>query len=435
MSIAWGIMALALAGADPQDGPAKGSLTVRLIRTGGDLPVVGRVASNTAVVRAEPEQVSYEVRVVDTPALAWREAFYRHCTRVGREGRSTVWTVDEATVARMLKGQQGAPKANVIQAPKVTAFAGAEATIDTRHPRAFVVDVDRVAEGPVDHAPALMYRPSVEEVREGLAVTVSGKRTAAGVRAHVKLDSTWVGHVIQARTRETIENTAYGKTSVEAGMQLPQVVEAKVEGDYEIQDGRQLLVSLGTATTVDGKNESVVMERLLLIAARPILTEAEEHRVGRSSADAKVRPASADVPAAEPFILHKAYAEVMAAAEGLPAPKPQKMPPLPSRSLLQPVGPDGKVVEVPPLPDEMVAEAEAMEASSGPQASPQARPTRSAPRVDVAAMRAESTAAGRPIALDGRELASGRTQVVRIPIGGSLAIEVQARLVPAVQPE
>lgn len=428
MSIAWGIMALAMAGSEPADAPA---FTIRLVRPGGNLPVVGRLASNAGIIRPEPEQISYEVRVVDTPAAEWREAFYRHCKRVGREGRSTVWTVEEKTAAAMVDRQLGSVATSVVQAPKVTAFAGASATIDTRHPRAFVVDVDRVADGPVDHAPSLAYHPSVDEIREGTTVSIDGRRTAAGVRAHVKLDSTWVGHVARAKTTETIQNKEYGKTSVTAGFELPQVVEAKVEGDYEIPRDQMLLVSLGTATTVDARNHPVVMERLMMIAARPIVTEAEEARLGRGPVDHRVRTAKAEVSVPGPSPVLKDDLDVLTSVNATP--KPKKMPPLPSRSLLKAVGPDGKVVDLPPLPDDLIAEAGA---TSGPQASPQARTPRSPmiPRFDpkLAPARLESAPSAQ---LDSHELASGRTQVIRIPLGGMLAIELKARLVPAERPD
>ncbi len=440
MSIAWGIMALALAGSEPPEGPAKGGrhFRIRIVRPGGNLPVVGRLASNAGIIRPEPEQISYEVRVVDTPAAEWREAFYRHCKRVGREGRSTVWTVEEKTAAAMLDRQLGLRVAtSVVQAPEgQPAFAGASATIDTRHARAFVVDVDRVADGPVDHAPRLASPPSVDEIREGTTVSINGRTTAAGVRAHVKLDSTWVGHVAQAKTTETIQNKEYGKTSVTAGVELPQVVEAKVEGDYEIPRDQMLLVSLGTATTVDARNQPVVMERLMMIAARPIVTEAEEARLGRHPVDGRVRPAKAEAAAPTQDAFVKAHLDLLAAFEK--ATERKKMPPLPSRSLLMPIGPDGKVVDLPPLPDDLVAEAGATESTSGPQASPQARMVRPLMRVDakVAPARLEPAPAGvSTLRLDGRELASGRSQILRIPLGGVLVIELRARLVPAEQPE
>ena len=126
----------------------------------------------------------------------------------------------------------------------------------------------------------------------------------------------------------------------------------------------------------------------------------------------------------------------MAAADDTTPPK--RMPPLPSRTPMEPIGPDGKVVELPPLPDDLVAEAEALESSSGPQPSPQTRTPRMLPRIDpkVAPARLEPAPSGlSTLRLNPRELASGRSQVVRIPLGGSLAIELKARLVPAEAPE
>ena len=187
----------------------------------------------------------------------------------------------------------------MVLAPTVTAFAGASATIDTRQTRKFFVDVDRVADGPVDHAPALAYRPVVEEIREGLMVSRGRCREADRRRgpgppeARQHLDRP---RRPGPRRSETVENAGYGKASLEAAMQLPQVVEAKVDGDYEIPAGRQILVSLGTATTADSMGSpGVVMERLLLIrGSRPILTEAAEVRVGRARADDRVKAASVE---------------------------------------------------------------------------------------------------------------------------------------------
>ncbi|HEY2155675.1 MAG TPA: hypothetical protein VGH33_08595 [Isosphaeraceae bacterium] len=457
-SIAWGILAWALVGADKPEPPAaKATYSIRIVRAGGDVPAAGRFMSNVGIGQksVEPEQIGYEVQVVTTPAAEWRETFYRHCKRVGREGRSTVWTIDEKTAAEMMTRMSGAHATNVLMAPKVTSFAGVPATVNARHIRTFVVDMDRLADGPADHAGKIAFQPSAEQVAEGVTVSLNGKRTADGVRAHVMVESTWVGHVAKAMTSETIENKRFGKTSISAPLDLPQVVEAMVDGDYEIPAGRQMLASLGTATTVDDRGKPVVMERLLLIAARPILTEDEEARIDGKPTDAAVRAASV-----EACVANRAYADVMASVKDSPAPAPiwsyndasldgsaglrslrapepapKRMPPLPSRTPLQPVGPDGKVVELPPLPEGFDAVADAADPSAGPQASPQTRAGRPAwHSVDakVAPARLDPEPVGRsPIRLDGRELASGRTQVLRIPLGGSLAIELQARVVPA----
>ncbi len=456
--IAWGILAWACVGADAPDPPAtKATYTVRIVRTGAT--PVGLRGRDIHLVTAEPEQISYEVRVITTPAVAWREAFYRHCKRVGREGRSTVWTVDERTAAELLASQVHTKSAVVQMAPKVTAFADATATVVARTRAAFCVDVDRVADGPADHAGAIAFKPSSEVVDDGVTVAIKGRQMADGVRAHVTAESAWVSHVATATTRETIENKQFGKTSVSTSIELPQVVEAKVDGDYEIPARGQMLVSLGTATTVDSHDKPVVMERLLMIAARPIVTEAEEVRVGRKPADPAVRAASM-----ETFVANRAYADVMASVKEDAAPvrmlwscdasldalatigrlkaadpAPKRMPPLPSRTPLQPVGPDGKVVELPPLPEGFEPPADILELSAAPQASPQMRAVRPAMGLsdaEVAPARIEPEPVGRAaIRLDGRELASGRTQVMRIPLGGMLAIEVQARVVPVERPE
>jgi hypothetical protein len=425
MNIAWGMLSLALlASGAPEDKPR---FEVRCVDAAG--VAVGRTP-------VEPDQVSFEVRVVDTPAALWREQVYRHCKRVGREGRSTVWTVDERSVSEMLHQVQGDSKATLVQCPKATAVAGTSCVIDTKHPRTLVVDVDRIADGPVDQAGAIAFQPAVDVIQEGISVKLAGRKTAAGVRTHLVLDSTWIGNVVDAKTSETIHNKEHGKTSLTATMQLPQVVDARVDGDFEIPTDHELLISLGTVTTVDARNRPVVMERLALIAARQILTEAEEVVLGR--ADHAVKVASAYMP--------------------------MPMPPLPSRTPV-PIGPDGHVMPLPPLPDQNVVTASAR-IGGKPTASPQITPAipiemgtveRSVPlpfarspldgsgrkmavgelKVDSGVIRTRFDAApGRVSAtIDGRTLSGGGTQTIRIPVSGKISIELKARVVPTDQPE
>jgi hypothetical protein len=428
MNIAWGIVTLALLGVEsPEDKPR---FEVRRVDSGG--VAVGRTP-------VEADQISFEVRVVDTPAADWRQQIYRRCKRVGREGRSTVWTVDERSVLEMLEKVQGDPRAKVVMCPKATALKGTPCVIDTMQKRTFVVDVDRVADGPVDQAGAIAFRPAVDEITEGICLKLSGQKTAAGVRAHVVIDSTWVGNVVETKTTETIRNREHGKNSLTATMQLPQVVEAKIYGDFEMPADQELLVSLGTITVTDKHNKPVVMERLALIAARPIVTEAEEVVLGRNVVDAAVRAASAYMP------------------------KPLPTPPLPSRSPMVGFGPDGKPAPLPPLPVEQVIPASATE-SATPRPSPQMTPSIpidpnvtagkfeptpigmamvpvNAPKVaaagkmhvdpSVSTARYEPMPVGKSTAtFNGQKLSGGATQTIRIPVSAKISIELKARVVP-----
>ena len=78
---------------------------------------------------------------------------------------------------------------------------------------------------------------------------------------------------------------------------------------------------------------------------------------GAKTVESKPRKVAADL---DP----QTYLNVLRALDGVIGRK--RTPPLPSRTPLVAVGPDGKVVELPPLPDDFVAEAEAVDGSSGP---------------------------------------------------------------------
>jgi hypothetical protein len=191
MSIAWGMLSLALLGyGAPEDKPR---FEVRCVDAAG--VAVGRTP-------VEAEMLSFEVRMVDTPSALWREEIYRHCKRVAREGRSTVWTVDQRSVRAMLVRIQGDSRASMVLSPKATVVAGTSCVIDSKHPRTLVVDVDRVADGPVDQAGAIAFQPAVDVIQEGLIAKLGGRKTAAGVRTHVVLDSTWIGGIIDAKTSD-----------------------------------------------------------------------------------------------------------------------------------------------------------------------------------------------------------------------------------------
>ena len=209
-NIACWVVAWAVVGADMEQPAARATYSIEIVRPGGDLPVVGRLMSNVGIANVEPERIGYEVGVITLPAAEWRGVL-SPLQGVGREGRATVWTLDEKTAKEMTGRSMATKPASIVCARGSRRSGGGDRdhaesphVLRRRRPR---------ADGPVDHAGAIKLEPSAEEVDEGLSVSLKGQKTADGIRVHVKAESTWVGHVARASTRERIENKQFGKTS------------------------------------------------------------------------------------------------------------------------------------------------------------------------------------------------------------------------------
>jgi hypothetical protein len=143
---------------------------------------------------------------------------------------------------------------------------------------------------------------------------------------------------------------------------------------------------------------------------------------------------------------------------------PMPMPPLPTRSPV-PIGPDGHELALPPLPDQDVVYA-SRSVEGKPLPSPQTTPAipivpnvmvRSEPipigrsplngmenklaagalKVDgsVARVRFDAAPVKSSATIEGRTLAGGGIQTIRIPVSGKISIELKARVVPAEQPD
>lgn len=287
-----------------------------------------------ASASTERPQISYEVRVLTAPAAGWRAGFYKHCKRVGRDGLSTVWTLDEAKAAELVVSQLTDPSASICEAPKVTAFAKAPAQISNRTPTNYIADLDIVRQDGPGKTSSVAFKPIVGTLQAGWSVRIDGETVGSVVNANVAIESLIVTGLSNVPIPESADGPS-GKTYITGQIQVPEVVESKFSGSYEIPKGQVLMVSLGTDRISKGGmfGKEVIRDRLALISARPILTEAEEVRIGRTEAETSL-------------IRTAIHSRLQA-----------KRPPLPSRSPLPAVGPDGRTVVVPAPVDESVVTA------------------------------------------------------------------------------
>ncbi len=343
---------------------------------GSSLVALALVSSGGAAAEPAAEGVTYQVKVLTVEGTRWRAAGYHRMHPVARQGTTTVWTADRAladSLARQAKATSATPRTQ----------AGASSTVEQKQDHYYVRHLDRISDGPVNQATAVAFVPEVGTLVEGFQATVSGRRLDQGVLASVNLSDSHIVRVESVTMTESIQGRSdlacaapedgskaaecdveKEGTRVASQVQIPEVAAGRVEGEWLVPNDSVLLVSLGIHTSADAKGMAVTQERLAIVdfGALPIRPITTADLLPVPTADGQ----PAMLPTALPFV-----------AAGEPAPiavanLPQATPP--SRSLPRSIDVDGKVVELPPLP-EAVASADLNQIPPGsPLASPQMRP-------------------------------------------------------------
>jgi hypothetical protein len=297
------------------------------------------------------EPVAFQVRVLTFDGLDWRTQAYSRLKPVARPGLATVWTAEKG-VSEMLTGMATSSSSAI-----ACSTPGGSA-VSQRSDVHYVAHLQRCANGPVDHATQVAFVPEIGRLSESFQAMVTGRKIDQGFLAHVRLEDDHIqtihvvplkekiarasgtgtprktaftgasmgmkalGAVIQAVAQDDDGDDDHESNALVAQVQVPEVSSTHVEGEWLIPSDGMLLISLGVATCADRDGKAVVRERVAVIeTAAP---EASE-------------PPS---PFAEP--LKVGFASV---------PDTQPQPPMPSRTLPQPVDADGKLVELPPLPE------------------------------------------------------------------------------------
>ena len=334
MGLTTGLVALALWGADP------------------------------APVADSGNGIACQVQVLTVEGLGWRDAAYSQLKPAARQGSATVWTADRELKDRL---ERSCLAGRTVKAPKVTANPEAVAVVHSDQAQNYISHVERISDGPINSGTMLAFRPEVGTMREGFDVAFAGRRLDQGVLAKVKVTESHVGslHTILLHERvapapvappAAVTVAEVGRTIVQAlaaqpanlatTVQVPEVYLAQVEGEWFVPNDGVLLISMGVNTVADAQGKAVVHERLAILDfARPC----DEANV---SAAFQAR-ATQDV----------AIAQVSSNALAMPA--------TPDRSIPEAVDADGKVFELPPLP-EAYASADINRIAPGtPAASPQ----------------------------------------------------------------
>ncbi len=328
MAMATGLLALAILGAEGPTAPGGGG-----------------------------ETINYQVRVASLDGLAWRTSAYARLRPVARQGSATVWTADRALAARL-----AGSAVEVTVTPKCS--LAAEATIGRQSSTYFVEHCERVADGPINGASSVAWKPEVGRVDEGFRSQISGRRLDQGILARVSLEETHVKAIHVYDQAETVQATdqigvdfdwkpagAAGPgprmnlivskgqpTKVACRVQVPEVSQSRVEGEWLIPHDGVLLVSLGVETVADDKGKAIVRDRVAIVEFN-----------APTAPEACPRDDRAATPSPDPVTLAPAADAPPVVVGALP------MPALLERSLPQGFDPKGEPVELPPLPEALAS--------------------------------------------------------------------------------
>jgi hypothetical protein len=408
----------------------------------------------------EKPPITYTVRMIEADGVDWREAVFASLKPVARQGSATIWTLPLSASIRLLSDVTKSSLANVVLAPKVTSQSGSPATIQCRSKRQLVTQAAWTNE---PSSPACVP----ENIRVGWHTTVVGRKLDQGILVQLVFEDTVVRAVHRVSVdRSVVSNGACASATAacerhafaadgdkatglmgiaqaalkDAGVDMecsgsetccqattgntkdaaiatacvdvPEIDNREVLGEWLIPRGDALLVSFGAFTVADNDGKAIVKERLALI-------EAVDERIALPSAFVPnpVFPAPATtIPPPAPLVPHlmpkieelpkialpipvTALPSTFVPNPVFPAPAttipppaplvPQLMPKIeelpkialptpvmPSRSIPQRVHADGTPAELPPLPDDEADLGTSESESAEPMPSPQTKKPR-----------------------------------------------------------
>lgn len=385
--------------------------------------------------------IEYRVSIVDVEGLGWRDAAFPRLTPVSRQGSATIWTAP-ASVAKRLAGDRARNAVvRMTRAPKVTAWAGAPAHVSTRTDRQFVTHVswepgDATSSGsrnetvrtgtvatiagrkmdqgilvkmvlqdtqvlnvhlvkltgdrqaPKDPATSrTSFQPASGEDKEACCKAASAKKKEACCTASEEKAT--------AAAKFPMPIAPAGKFSTTGGLpelkpmgddvpylvEVPEIGDQEVAGEWLIPKDGVLLVSFGPHTIADRDGKAVIHERLAIVEAA-------------ESASPIPPPATARPTWSTPSMSVPALpAAASATRPAVPAPAAvAAMPPMPSRSIPQGYHKNGKPAELPVLPEDAAeADTDTDDDSAETRPTPQSKKPR--PAGESAPAKPESDAA------------------------------------------
>lgn len=209
--------------------------------------------------------VTLRVHVLDMEGIEWRGDLVDGLQVVEHKAATSVWTADAQTLKRLI-----AASARCAPADAAKGAVGGSG----RH---FYVDgLKRRSDAPPGKATWLAFQPTVSTIDEGVTLKLATWTGEQGVLADIAIEDTHLVSLTTVnyteelgpalRTRGTLFSP--GGTSITAQLQVPEVIQGSVRGEWLIPAGNALVVGLGVHTYSDSRFErAVIRERVVILDA------------------------------------------------------------------------------------------------------------------------------------------------------------------------
>ncbi len=205
-------------------------------------PVPAQAGPITPAVPTPKEPVvTYDVRFVELTGLAWRSELHDRLKAIGRQGPYTVWAVDEETFREITR------RGKVVQAPRVTAFSDAKATISSGFKRTIVTGFREATPDDESKSPEGSPKQPVadtETIPDHLEVSFTGHQVAGGVLVRAKIEGS---RIVSIADNPVPTRVASGRQGVgrDLVVQIPEIIQSHFEGEWLAPVDSVLIVGLG----------------------------------------------------------------------------------------------------------------------------------------------------------------------------------------------
>ena len=247
-----------------------------------------RVEGNPPAGAERGPWISYEIQYVTTSDPDWRGKIDPMLKPLTRQGGSSVWSADDSTVRALLSLWSDHVTCNILQAPKAVAPEGDEVRIVNEQQIHYVAHLERIADGPVNKATKLAFKPEIDQIHDGVRIRLSsGRVEGQGLRALVAIDSDRVVSFRTSRYSEAVvpANPDHARpATLNATIQVPVIDSARVVGEWLIPRDGALIVSLGDSRSEGRLVRTVRPEELVVIRFRPVPGPASPTPIERTSA-------------------------------------------------------------------------------------------------------------------------------------------------------
>lgn len=288
MAVMTTLLVVAWLGAGPDDPPSK-------LAADAASSAVERFAapSKPPPPPPAPPRVAFEVREIRVASPEWRGSLLARLEPVARQEGAAVWAIDPQGLAELLKYCQGDARCEVVQAPRMLANVGEPTRMTNETAHKYVAHLRRGSDGPPGEGTHIAFVPEVDEVHDGLRVSVLSSRLRGPVLfARLVVEQNQVLSMLNAtyseklRSKTPVKENAdtgavkasllerlrpehAGATALNSVVQVPEVISRRIEGEWLVPSEGALLVSMGPTTRRDKGLRSAYQERLVAITARP----------------------------------------------------------------------------------------------------------------------------------------------------------------------